>query len=110
MEQRSEEERRTLDELERVRRICVALRAEIEATIDAAERRQTTAVQTLRQISEGIEAGHGILDRGPPSADFVTMTDATVYASVASDLGRFPPRLIREIVSFYAYARDVARI
>ena len=95
---------------EQLWRLVTALRAEIEAAVNAAERRQVTAEATLADLARAREAGITIAPRGPPLPGTIVITDAIIYRQLGSEIGHLSPTVIRRVVAFYALALDTERV
>jgi hypothetical protein len=91
-------------------RLVAAFRAEIEQAVEAAGHWYFGVKVGLSSIESARKAGKQIIDRGPLSVASTTITDATIYNALSSEIGRFPPQLICEIVQFYEGARQLNRI
>ena len=64
----------------------------------------------MKAIEGAKQAGATIIDRGPLSKGSMAITDAIIYRELASELGRLPPAVISEVVSFYGRALEIGRI
>lgn len=101
---------RNRQEKEYLKRVCAALRAEIEATQMAAERHETAIGLTLKRLEEARAHGATITGGGRLPQDSVVLTDAIIYRRIAAELGRLPPELNRSIVVFCTIALDLGRL
>lgn len=95
---------------ERVERMLVALKAEINGAITVARRQKFTIERTLAQVSQAQQAGAEIRTSGRFSPDAMSVTDAVVYRALAPELGRLPAALIQHTTEFFIMARELERL
>lgn len=110
MDRTRERETFARTEQERVRRMAVALRAEIESAAKVAKRQQSTIADTLAAIAGAVQQGAQISNRGPLAAGSMALTDATVFQAMAPELGRLPDEMIRKTIDLFTFARDLERL
>lgn len=101
---------RMREEREHRRRLTVALRAEINAALEAADRHEFTIQRALERLQEAVAKGAVIKAGEPIRPGSVVLTDAIVYRQVAAELAQLPPELIKSLVLFYTLALDLGRI
>ena len=106
----NEKEQQIAEQKERLRRLVVGLKAEIAAAVEVAAMRRTSVDHTLSQLAEAKAQGASIAGGGTLPAGSMALTEAILYRSVAADLGRFPPEIIRRTVSFYTHAQEIERV
>lgn len=101
---------RLRQEKEHLRRLTAGLREEIRAASDAAKRREDAISHTLATVEQALARGGAVREAGPIQPGSLSLTDASVYKLVSSELGRFPPELIKAIVMFYSGALEIDRV
>ena len=102
---RSEEARRSK---EHIKRMTVALRAEVSGCVKAVERETDTAIEVLNGLAVARAQSRPIKPFGDTRE--IIFTEAIIYRAVAPELGAFPPRLITQIVNFYDALREIPRL
>ena len=107
--QRDASDNRARQEKEHLKRLSTGLRAEINAALEWAHRRQEALEPVLKGLQDARAKGAAIR-REPIQPGSMVVTDAIVYRQIASELGRLPPELIRSVVLFYTLALDIGRI
>ncbi len=90
--------------------MVVALRAEIENTLDVAKMRKEIINQTLQELDNAVKAGGIIADTKPLPPNSLNFTDAIVYRALAPEFGRLPDEIIRQTSKFYTNAREAEKI
>ena len=91
-------------------RLTVALRAEIGAASEAAGRREAVITSVLSNVQQALRAGASVKETGPIHPGSLSLTDATIYKKIASEIGRFPSGVIKAVVDFYSGALEIERV
>jgi hypothetical protein len=102
-DQRSVRRKDAEREKEFLRRLVAALRAELAMAVETAQINYESCALTLKAWEARAALGLP-LDRSPFPPRAFAFTDATVYRSMASQLGRLRADLVSEVVKFYSLA------
>jgi hypothetical protein len=89
--------------------LTTGLKAEIKAAIEWTNYQEQSLDQTLKALAAARAKG-AVVKNARIQPGSMTVTDATVYRQIASELGRLPPALIQSVVRFYANALRISRI
>jgi hypothetical protein len=106
---RDASDNRVRQEKEHLKRLSTGLRAEINAALEWAHRRQQALGPVLKGLQDARAKG-ALVRREPIQPGSMVVTDAIVYRQIASELGRLPPELIKSVVLFYTLALDIGHI
>ncbi len=93
---------------EYLRRLTAGLRAEIIAALSAGQRQQETIERTFAQVQEAVRNGAKIKETGPVNSGSMALTDGIIYREIASEIGRFPTEVVRQVVQFYSITFDAS--
>lgn len=97
-------------EREHLRRLTAGFRAEVLAASKTANRREFAIKHTFQTVERARRSGVTVSEPGPTQPGSLSLSDATLYKQMAAELGRFPPAIISQIVTFYSLIFDVDRI
>jgi hypothetical protein len=100
---------RVLQDQEHLKRLTIGLREEIRAASDAARRRQEAIATMFDELKKAQAAGAKLKESGSVLPGSLSLTEAIVYRQIASELGRLPPQVIKQVVAFYSLIIDVTR-
>lgn len=101
---------RTRQEREHLQRLTAGLRAEIKAALDTADRQNSSIERTMKSLQDARAKGAIVRDDRPIQPGSMVVTDAIIYRKIASELGRFPPDIIKSVVQFYALSLELGRV
>jgi hypothetical protein len=99
---------RVRQEREHLDRLTTALRAEINAALETADRHQNVITPGLQMLQKA-RAMEATIKNDPIHPGSMSVTDAIIYRQIASEVGRLPPDLITSVVRFYTQAMDYGR-
>ena len=94
---------------ERVQRIVIALKAEINSAMTVAKRQRFSVGRTLAALNEALKEGVDVGASETLPADSMTIVDTIVFRALAADIGRLPIEIITNTTEFYSLARDLER-
>jgi hypothetical protein len=101
--------KRAQEEIDFLRRLVPAIRAEVVAAIEAAGLQERAIGPALNALEKAIKAGQTIVD-GPPIRAGMTFTDGVIYRAVAAEIGRLPAALVVQVVNFYGRGEQISRL
>jgi hypothetical protein len=101
---------RDRQEREYLRRLAAGFRAEILAASGTADRREFAINHTFQMMEQARQSGALVAEPGPIQPGSLSLSDATIYKQLSAELGRFPPVLIANIVTFYSLIFDTNRM
>jgi hypothetical protein len=107
---RHEVSKRARQDKEHLRRLTAGFRAEVLAASKTANRREFAIKHTFQTVEQAQRSGLTVTEPGPIQPGSLSLSDATLYKQMAAELGRFPPAIISNIVSFYSLIFDTDRI
>jgi hypothetical protein len=101
---------RLAQEKAHVRRLVMALRAEIAPSVETANMIEVAIRGALAALADARTQGIPIRQTGEIRAGSMALTDAVVYRQMAAEIGRLPEALVGSVVALYAKARDLEKV
>jgi hypothetical protein len=95
---------------ERVERMLIALKTEIDGAMSVARRQKYTVDRTLVALAAAVQAGKELKGGQAVPGDSMTITDAIVFRAMAPEFGRLPAEVIRNTTTFYTMTRELERL